>query len=82
MNANDSHRFLWPYLLAYHRFKERLGYTSFRHLSLAKDMDEFTLFRYLDSLDQLDDRFVHGWIHMMGDHRCAATKNRMLAYAR
>ena len=64
MNSEPSGGFLWPYLTAYHEFRQRLGYTSFRKTSLARDMDMFTTYRYLSSVDQLDERFVFGWMHI------------------
>ena len=82
MSPITSHSsFLWPHLIRYHEFKRRLGYTSFQNTSLARDMDQFTIYRCLASLEQLDDRFIFDWIHVLS-HRSARTKNKMLCYAR
>src|SRR5712692_4111113 len=81
MNPDLFNGFLGPHLARYHELKIRLGYTSFDRTELARNLDEFTTYRYLSSLDQLDERFVFDWIHMLSE-RSAITKNRMLSYAR
>jgi site-specific recombinase XerD len=68
--------------MAYHQFMQRLGYTSYRNLTHARNMDEFTVFRYLNSIEELDERFVTGWVHQLSFRGSASTKNHRISYAR
>lgn len=75
--------FLAPHLTSYLEFRRKLGYTSFAEYAgyRAKVWDDYAVHRGIRRLQQIDERFLLDCIHAR-PHRVAATRNRLLQFAR